>query len=351
MNKDILAYLEKLLNAPSPSGYEEPARKLWRAAMAPLAERVHGDTHGNSIAVLNSKGAPRVMLAGHIDEIGFQVCYINDDGYIAFKPIGGFDEGIVPGRRVVIHTAGGPVHGVIGKKAVHLMKEDDRKKPSRISDLWIDIGVSSGKKAKKLVEIADPITYADTFLHLRGGRYVARGVDDRGGAFAVGEVLRYLQGRRLRAAVYSVATVQEEIGLRGAVTSTYGIAPDVGIAVDVTFAQGPENDKKNIGEIALGKGPVVSRGPNFNPKLFDLIVSVAKQRKIPVQIEAAPRGTGTDANAIQLSRAGVAAALVSIPLRYMHTTVEMFDMDDVANVVKLIGETILALDGKADFVL
>lgn len=349
MKKQTLKYLENLLNAPSPSGYEDQARAIWRSEMKKCADDVYGDTHGNSIAVLNKKGAMRVMLAGHIDEIGFQVNYISPEGYVHFRPIGGFDTQIIPGRRVVIHTEKGPVKGVIGKKAIHLMKPEDRKKVPEFSDLWVDTGLNDGKKVKKMIDIGDPITYSEGFEHLAENTYVSRGVDDRIGSFVVGEVIRYLKGRKFSPAIYAVATVQEEVGLRGAKTSAYGIDPHVAFAVDVTFANTPDSNKKQTGEIELGKGPVLTRGANFNPKLYKLIKKVAKDNKIKLQLDAAPGGTGTDANAIQITRAGVAAALVSIPNRYMHTPVELFDLRDVEAAVKLIAETIIALDSKADF--
>ncbi len=351
MHNAQMKYLEELLNAPSPSGYEDQARAVWRREMHGVADRVYGDTHGNSFAVLNETGMPRVMLAGHIDEIGFQISYISDEGYLGFCAIGGFDELIIPGRRVLVHTASGPVKGVIGKKAVHLMKKEERDRKLGIDDLWIDIGVEGGKKAKKLVEIGDPVTYAEGFEHLRDDVYISRGVDDRIGAFVVGEVLRYLKGKRFSAAVYAVATVQEEVGLRGAQTSAFGVNPDVGFAVDVTHAMSPDTSKKLLGDIRMGKGPVVSRGPNFNPKLFTQIMTVAKKKKLALQVDAAPRGTGTDANAMQLTRAGVATALISVPNRYMHTPVEMFDITDVEGVIKVIAETILSLNAKSDFVI
>ncbi|MCX7005356.1 MAG: M42 family peptidase, partial [bacterium] len=250
MKKPILEYLGNLLNAPSPSGYEDAARAVWRTEMKTVADRVYGDTHGNSVAVLNEQGSPRVMLAGHIDEIGFQASYINDEGYIAFQGIGGFDEMIIPGRRVTIHTADGPVKGVIGKKPIHLMKQEDRKKPTEIGDLWIDIGLNDGKKVKKLVAIGDPITYTEGFELLNDNVFIGRGLDDRIGAFVVGEVLRQLRGKEFSAAVFAVATVQEEVGLRGARTSTFGIDPLVRIAVDVTHASDhPEVDKRKVGDI------------------------------------------------------------------------------------------------------
>jgi endoglucanase len=351
MKKPMLEYLGKLLNAPSPSGYEDAARAVWRAEMKSVADRVYGDTHGNSVAVLNEQGSPRVMLAGHIDEIGFQASYINDEGYIAFQGIGGFDEMIIPGRRVTIHTADGPVKGVIGKKPIHLMKQEDRKKPTELGDLWIDIGLNDSKKVKKLVAIGDPITYSEGFELLNEHVFIGRGLDDRIGAFVVGEVLRQLRGKEFNAAVFAVATVQEEVGLRGAKTSAFGVNPDVGFAVDVTFALSPDADKKKIGEIKLGGGPVVARGANFNPRLFELVLRTAKKRKIDVQLDAAPGGTGTDANALQLNRAGVPSTLISVPNRYMHTPVEMCDLRDVEQCAALIAETILALTPDTDFVL
>jgi len=351
MKKQTLNYLEQLLNEPSPSGYEDKARNVWRKEMKKVADSVKGDTHGNSIAALNGKGTPRVMLAGHIDEIGFQVNYISDEGYIYFQPIGGFDVQIVPGRRVIIHNKKGQIKGVIGKKAIHLMTPEERKKVPLFHDLWIDTGINDGKKLKKLIDVGDPITYAEGFEHLHDQVYVARGVDDRIGAFVVGEVLKYIKNKKIDASVFAGATVQEEIGLRGATTSAFGINPDVAFAVDVTFASSPATNKKQNGEIDLGGGPVVSRGPNFNPKLFDLVVATAKKKKIKIQLEAANRGTGTDANVIQLSRAGVATSLISIPNRYMHTPVEVFNMGDVENTIKLIAETILALNSKSNFVI
>lgn len=350
MNKKTVQYLANLLNAPSPSGYEDKARAIWRAEMAKYSDTVYGDTHGNSIAVLNKKGTPRVLLAGHIDEIGFQVQYISPEGYIYFKPIGGgFDTRNIPARRVTIHTDAGPVSGVTGKPAEYFMKPENRGKTPEFSDLWIDIGIDDAKQVKKLVKIGDPVTYSDGFDRLGPDTCISRGVDDRIGAFVVGEVLKRLQAGKLSPAVYSVATVQEEIGLRGAITSTYGIDPDIAFVVDVMFGAAPDTDKKKSGAIDLGKGPVVARGPNINPKLFALIKDVARTRKITMQVEAVPGGTFTDANAIQLCRSGVTTALVSIPTRYLHSPVELFDIRDVEGAVKLITETIIALDTISDF--
>ena len=338
MRKKSLEFLKDILSSPSPSGYEQPVQKIWRSYLKEFADTINTDFHGNTIGVLNPDGAPRIMFAGHCDELGFLIRYIDDKGFLYFGAIGGYDETIIPGRRVAIHTSGGIVPGVIGKTPVHLIKADDRKKGSQIEDLWIDIGVKDKKEAESMVSIGDPVTYLDDFLELKTGLAVARGFDDRIGSFVVAEVLRELsKSDKLKASIYSVSTVQEEIGLRGAHTSAYGIDPKVGIAIDVTFATDhPSVEKKQVGEINLGSGPVIARGPNINPRVFDILVSVAKEHKIPYQVEGIPRSTGTDANAIQLTRAGVATGLVSIPLRYMHTPVETLDLNDVEYTVKLL---------------
>ncbi len=338
MRKESFGFLARILASPSPSGYEQPVQKIWREYVGAFTGEVRTDTHGNTIGIMNSGGTPRIMFAGHCDELGFLVRYIDDKGFLYFGPIGGFDETIIPGRRVIIHTANGPVTGVIGKTPIHLIKPDDRKKGSEINDLWIDIGAKDKKETEEAVSIGDPVTFAYDLLELRKDVYVARGFDDRIGSFIVAEVLRELaKSKKLKAEVHSVSTVQEEIGLRGAHTSAFGIDPVAGIATDVTFATDqPGVEKKQAGEIKLGGGPVIARGPNINPRVFDLLVKTAKALDIPYQVEGIPRATGTDANAIQLSRAGVAAGLVSVPLRYMHTPVETLCLADVEYTVKLL---------------
>lgn len=352
MRKESLDFLRDILANPSPSGYEQPVQKLWRDYTGAFCDSVHTDTHGNTIGVFNSGGNPRVMFAGHCDEIGFLIRYIDEKGFLYFGPIGGFDEPIVPGRRVTIHTSSGPIPGVIGKTPIHLIKPDDRKKGSEINDLWIDIGAKDKEEADEAVSIGDPVTFQYNMMELRRDCYVARGFDDRIGSFIVAEVLRELAERNtVQAAVHSVSTVQEEVGLRGARTSAFGIDPLVGIATDVTFATDqPGVDKKLVGEIKLGGGPVIARGPNINPRVFDLLVETAKKNEIPYQVEGIPRATGTDANAIQLSRAGVAAGLVSIPLRYMHTPVETLCLGDVEYAVKLFAAFAEAITPEMTFV-
>ena len=351
MRKKSLEFLKNLISRPSPSGYEQPAQKVWREYAGQYAD-VTIDYHGNAIGVINPEGSPRIMFAGHCDEIGFMVRYIDDRGYLYFGAIGGFDESIIPGRRVTIHTSDGPVPGVIGKAPIHLMRPDDRKKASEIRDLWIDIGAKDLKEAEKLVSIGDPVTYTDDFMELKTGLAVARAFDNRIGSFVVAEVLRLLKGSNaLTASVHSVSTVQEEIGLRGAKTSAHGVNPDVGIATDVTFATDqPGVDPKLVGDIKIGGGPVIARGPNINPRVFDLLVATAKKKKIPYQVEGIPRGTGTDANAIQLTRAGVAAGLVSIPVRYMHTPVETLDLGDAENAARLMAAFAEAVTKDTNFI-
>jgi endoglucanase len=350
MRKESLDFLSELIAAPSPSGYEQPAQRVWREYMAPFADQVKTDLHGNCIASKNEGEGPRLLLAGHVDELGFMVNYINDDGYISFATIGGFDVGIIPGRRVKIYSENGPVTGVIGKKAIHLMTSEERKKIPKIHELWIDIGVDSKAEAEELVAIGDPATYAVGLEQLNGDLYMARAFDDKAGSFAVGEVLRLLEDESFDPAVYSVSTVQEEVGLRGARTSAFGVNPQVGVAVDVCHAtDSPDMDKRKAGDISLGAGPVISRGPNFNPVVVDMLIEAAKEADIPYQMQGAPRGTGTDANAIQLTRAGVATGLVSIPLRYMHTAVEVLSLEDLANVSKLLAAFIRKVKADTDF--
>ena len=346
-------FLQDLLSAPGPSGYEGPVRSVWVDEVRTYADAVDVDVHGNAIASYNAQGGPRVMLAGHMDELGFQIIYIDEKGYLYFDTIGGFDLGMVPGRKVRIHTRKGPVLGVLGKKPIHLMRGEERNKVPSKQELWIDIGAQSGDEAKDIVEIGDPVTYDPNFEVLRGDLIVSRAADNKAGAWVVAEAMRRVAKgkKKCQAALFSVATVQEEVGLRGAKTSAFGVDPLVGIAVDVTWAMDhPGVDKRQVGECLLGGGPVINRGANINPVVFDRLVGVAKKKKIPHQIMAEPGGTGTDANAIQLSRAGVAAGLVSLPQRYMHTPVEVVSLKDLDNAAKLLAEFVLALETNASFI-
>jgi tetrahedral aminopeptidase len=349
-----LAFLERLVTTPSPSGFEGPNAANFREYVAPFADSVTTDAMGNVIAAVNPEGSPRVMLAGHMDEIGFLITYINDEGYCYFRGIGGHDNAVIVGQRVVIHTADGPVPGVIGKKPIHLLNQDERGKPVEMQDLWIDIGVSaSGGRDETLaagVRVGDPATYDLGMTRLLGDRVAARAFDNRVGSWVVAEALRRVKERNPQAAVFAVATVQEEIGLRGAHTSAFGIAPHVGIATDVTFASDyPSMDKRRTGEIKLGGGPTILRGANANRKLADRMIALAGENEIPVQLEATPGGTGTDANAMQISRAGMTTGLIGIPLRYMHTPCEIIALSDADNAAEVMALTCASLRSDDDW--
>ena len=350
MRKDRIAFLRKLVETPSPSGFEQPVQKIIRAEMKKHSSEVRTDVHGNVIGIVNPDADFRIMLAGHCDEVGMMVMNIDDNGYIYSSAIGGVDVGIVPTHRVLIHSEKGPVLGAFGRRAIHLARHDDASKSGKLHDLWIDIGAKNKKEAEKLVSIGDPITFAAEFSEMRNNLAIARGFDDKVGSFVVVETLRLLKGKTLPCGVYGVSTVQEELGLRGARTSAFGIDPQVGIAIDVTHATDYPKCNKNVGgDIRLGKGPVLHRGANINPALGDLLINTAKRKRIPYQMSGAPSGTGTDANVIQLTRAGVAAGLISIPNRYMHTPVEMVSLADLDNAAKLLAAVIEQLSPKMDF--
>ncbi len=335
----VPAFLSELLAARSPSGAEHEAQAVFDAHVKPAADRYENDVLGNRIATLNPSGDPVLLLAGHIDELGLQISYVNKDGYLYFNVIGGHDRVMIPGRRVIISTQNGPVLGVTGKRAIHLMDDADRKKVPEIHEMWIDIGAKSKKEALERVRIGDVATYQPGFELLHGTIGVARAFDDKVGAYVVGEVLRRLAGQRkkLAAQIVSVATTQEEIGVRGATTAAYAVNPHLAVAVDVGHATDhPDCDQRKYGETKLGGGPIICRGPNINPFIYDRLVAAAEAAGIPHQFEADPRPTGTDARAIQMGRGGVATGLVSIPLRYMHTPSEIVDLADVERTVQLL---------------
>lgn len=350
MREESIALLKQLVEAGGPSGYEQAIQSIFRREAKRYAEQVVTDVMGNVVATRNPDGHPRLMFAGHADEIGFLVRYINDEGFIYFAPVGGWDPEIVVGQRVTIHTANGSVPGVIGKRAIHLMDEEERKKRSEIHALWIDIGLGSRAAVEELVGIGDPVTIAASFQRLQGDTATAKSFDNRMAVFIILETLRLLEGKRLQAAVCGVSTVQEEIGLRGARTSSYGVDPQVGIALDVCHAVDyPDADKRRVGDIALGRGPVIARGANINPRVFELLIRTAREEGIPHQIEAAPAGTGTDANAMQLNKAGMATGLVSVPLRYMHTPCEVLSLVDLENACRLCAAFALRVTGEIDW--
>lgn len=351
MRKASIEFLKNLVTTPSPSGFEEKIQAVCADYAAPYVDEVYKDVHGNQYAVRNRDAELRVMLAGHVDEIGLMTNHIDDKGYLSVVQIGGIDTAVLGGQRVHVHGPKGSVPGVIGRTAIHLTEPGDRGKALKMHQIWVDIGAKNKKDAEKVVSVGDPITIDAGWLELRDNKAVARGFDDRIGAFVVLEAMRLLAGRKLECAVFCVTTVQEEIGLRGATTSSYGCNPHVGVAVDVDHAMDyPSADPKKYGGGNIHGGPVISRGPNINPVVSRGLVAVAKKKKIPYQVAAAPKATGTDANAIQLSRGGTAAGLVGIPNRYMHSPVELVSLKDAENAAKLVAEWILTLKPGMDFI-
>ena len=351
MRDESMAFLRSLLETPSPSGFEAPIQEVCRDYMKPYVDEIYKDVHGNQYHVKNKDAALRVMLAGHVDEIGLMVNTIDDFGFIGFVPIGGVDVQTLPGQRVVVHSANGPVYGVIGRKAIHLTPAEDRKKPMEMHEMWVDIGVKDREEAESLVAVADPITMDVGYRELRNNRVVSRGLDDRIGAFVCLEALRLLAEEDFEVGVFCVTTVQEEIGLRGATTSAYGCNPHAGIAVDVAWATDhPNGEGERYGKTALDAGPIVGRGPNVNPIVHQGLMAAARAEEIPIQPFAKPRGTGTDANAMQLSRGGVATAVVGIPNRYMHTPVEVVSLQDVEQASRLIARWLRDMKTDTSFI-
>ena len=343
-------FFKRLLSTPGPSGYEGAAAEVWREEARSFAE-VRGDRMGNSLATIGAGGGPRVMLAGHIDEIGVIVTHIDEGGRLRFTGIGGWDPQVLVGQRVRLRTQGGEVVGVIGKKAIHLMEPEERKKASQIKGLWIDIGAKDADEAKGMVRVGDAGVLDQDLVELPNGRVASRSVDNRMGAFVVLEALRLLSEEALAAEVVAVACVQEEIGLYGARGAAFGLDPDAAVAVDVTHATDtPGISKDENGDHALGSGPVIARASNLSPLVSDGLIAAAEAADIPYTLQADSRSTGTDADAIQFQRAGIATGLVSCPNRYMHSPNEMVDLEDVENCARVIAEYIKGLGADADFV-
>jgi putative aminopeptidase FrvX len=353
MTPESLAFLKSLLDTPGPSSFEAAPARLWRKEAEPLADEVHADVGGNSRATLNPGGRPRVMLAGHIDEIGVMVTHIDDDGYLSFDTIGGWDHQVFVGQRVRLLGREGSVTGVVGKKAIHIMDKDDREKVSKVEDLWIDVGAANRAEAERRLRIGDPGVLAAGVLEFPNGRLVSRSIDNRIGAFVVLEALRLLAGTRPAASVSAVATTREEIAATGggARSSAVALEPDVAIVVDVTHATDyPGVDKRRHGDYRLGGGPVLSRGASVSELVFELLATTADAERIPYSIEAASRDTHTDAEAIFNAHRGVATALVSVPNRYMHSPNEMVALEDLDRTARLLAAFVRRLTADTDFV-
>ena len=339
MREQSLQFLKTLVNTPSPVGHEVRGQRVWLDYAKQFAAESFSDAYGNCVAVLNKGGSPRLMLAGHADEIAMVVNYITDDGYVYVRKMGGVDAAITKAQRVVIHTRNGAIKGVVGNVAPHLMKEEKDPKPPRIHDLFIDIGVSSRADAEKILRVGDPITLADEFDLLRNDLAVARAFDNRIGTFAVAEALRLLKESktRLQAEVCAVSNVQEEVGLLGARQIAYSLQPDIALVVDVTHATDyPCINKPQHGDVKIGKGPTITHGGCNHPGVVERIEAVAKTKKIPLQHEAMSNTSGTDTDAIFWTRGGIASALISLPNRYMHSPVEVVSLKDLQMIPELL---------------
>jgi putative aminopeptidase FrvX len=347
------AFLERLLDAAGPSGFEVRAARVWREEAERFAADVQVDVGGNSFAAVNPSGAPRAMLAGHIDEIGLQITHIDAEGFLYVAEIGGWDPQVLVGQRVAILAGAGVIQGVIGKKAIHLIEQEERTKASKTKSLWVDVGASSRAEVAALgVRVGDPMVLAQGMVQLAGDRIASRAIDDRIGAFVVLEALRLLAHDPPRASVTAVATTQEEIGYSGggARTSAYALEPDVAIVVDVTFSTDvPDIEKKELGEHRLGGGPVLSRGSASHDGVFELLAKVAEDEGIPYSVQAAPKATRTDADGIYLVKRGVPTGVVSIPNRYMHSPNEVVSMRDVEAAARLIAAFVRRLEPDTDF--
>ncbi len=352
MRKQSLEFLEVLVNTPSPSGYETRGQRVWLDYVQQFAAETSTDAYGNAVAVLNKGGSPRLMLAAHADEIGMVVNFITKDGYLHVRRVGGVDPAIMKAQRVTLHTADGPVRGVIGNVAPHLMRLEGEQKPPKIQDLFIDIGVGSRKDAEKVVRIGDPITLTDVFEILRGDIAVARAFDNRIGTFAVAETLRLLaEGKKKPAAeICAVSNIQEEVGLLGARQIAYSLKPDVALVVDVTHATDyPTVSQAQHGDVKLGHGPTITHGGPNHPEVVARLEKVAKAAKIHLQHEATSNNTGTDTDAIFWTRGGIPSALISLPNRYMHSPVEVVSLADLEEIPRLMAAFALSVKKGEEF--
>jgi len=351
LSDSSISFLKQLLDTPGPSGFESAPARLWRDEARAFAD-VSNDVAGNSIASVNGAGAPTIMLAGHIDEIGVIVTYIDDDGYLYIGPIGGWDPQVLVGQRIRIMGRNGDVFGVIGKKPIHVIKQEDRKKASELTDLWIDIAATSREDAERLVSVGDAGVIDSRTIDFPNGCIVSRSIDDRIGAFIVLEALRRYASQPGAARVVAVATTQEEIAYQGggARVSATRIGPQMAIVVDVTHATDyPGAEKKEHGHHKIGGGPVLTRGSIISPVVYALLRDTATRLTMPYTVHAAGRESWTDADAIHVAREGIATGLLSIPNRYMHSPNEMVSLEDLDRAATLIAETCRAVTPATDF--
>ena len=352
LNKKSLTFLETYLNNSSPTGYESQGQKIWMDYLKPYVDTFFTDTYGTAVGVINPDAKFKVVIEGHSDEISWYVNYITDNGLIYVIRNGGSDHQIAPSKRVNIHTKNGIVKGVFGWPAIHT-RNRGKEEPATLSNIFIDCGCETKEAVEKLgVHVGCVITYPDEFMILNENKFVCRAIDNRMGGFMIAEVARILHENKIKLpfGLYIVNSVQEEIGLRGAEMITQTIKPNVAIVTDVCHdTSTPMIEKKIEGDLQIGKGPVIAYAPATQNVLRELIVDAAVANKIPFQRHASSRVTGTDTDAFAYSNGGVASALISLSLRYMHTTVEMVHRDDVENVIKLIYESLLKIENNHNF--
>jgi len=353
---DSKDFLHQLLLTPSPTGAEQRVQRLVRERMKQYADTIETDLHGNVIVAINPNAERRIMLAGHCDQIALMVRHISSDGFLYVAALGGIDVGALHASKVTVHTEKGPIPGLIGRKPIHMQSAEERDKTKNdIEKIWIDIGAHNKREAEKRVKIGDTVTFELSVLELGNNLFSAPGLDDKVGLFVALETLRVCSAKRRAlkgssVGLFAVSTVQEEIGLRGATTSAYGVNPLVGIAIDVTHASdNPASDNSKVTPCILGAGPTISSGPNINPVVEKMLKVAAKKTRSPFQISPSTRPLGNDANSIQTSRGGVAAAAIGIPNRYMHTQVEVCSYKDLEWAIKMLSQFTLSITPKTDF--
>jgi endoglucanase len=337
MRDHSLEFLRTLVNTPSPTGHEARGQRVWLDYAKKYADETFSDAYGNCVAVLNKGGSPRLMLAAHADEIAMAVNYIDDQGFIYVRRMGGIDAAITKAQRATIHTRNGPVRAVVGNVAPHLTRQEGDPKPPKIHDLFLDIGARKKKDAAKLVAIGDPITLVDEFEVLREDLVIGRAFDNRVGTFAVAEALRLLKGEKFKAEICAVSNVQEEVGLLGARQIAYSLKPDIALVVDVTHATDyPTVSKTQYGDVKIGGGPAITHGGCNHPEVVKRLEEIAAKKKIPLQHEAMSATSGTDTDVIFWTRGGIASALISLPNRYMHSPVELVSLKDLEQIPELM---------------
>jgi putative aminopeptidase FrvX len=352
MRSQSLDFLKSLLNTPSPAGHETRGQRVWLNYVKAFAEETFSDAYGNAVAVLNKGGSPRLMLAGHADEISMTVNYVNNEGFVYVRKVGGIDPAIIRGQRVDIHTRNGAVRGVVGNVAPHLTKTEKDRKIPEMHDLFIDVGAPNRAEAEKLVRIGDPITLVDQFEPLRGDLAVARAFDNRIGTWSVAEALRLVSESKKKptAEIYAVSNIQEEVGAFGARQIAYTVKPDVALVVDVTHATDyPTVDHAKHGDIKIGKGPTLTHGGCNHTEIVERLEQLAKKERIPLQHEAMSNTSGTDTDVIFWTRGGIPSALISLPNRYMHSPVEVVSLKDLEMIPRLMAAFGLSLSRREQF--